>query len=54
MEIARSALLKARKPDRYKYDEAMFEEYVRQKARLFAEAQPIMVGLYDKNGILTF
>ncbi|KAH7111262.1 hypothetical protein B0J11DRAFT_598641 [Dendryphion nanum] len=42
-EIARSALLKARKPDRYKYDEAMFEDYVGQIARLFSEAQPTTV-----------
>ncbi|KAH7108729.1 hypothetical protein B0J11DRAFT_241648 [Dendryphion nanum] len=42
-EIARSALLKARKPDRYKYDEAMFEDYVGQIARLFSEAQPMTV-----------
>ncbi|KAH7111054.1 hypothetical protein B0J11DRAFT_473541 [Dendryphion nanum] len=42
-EIARSALLKARKPDRYKYNEAMFEDYVGQIARLFSEAQPTTV-----------
>jgi hypothetical protein len=42
-EIARSALLKARKPGRYKYDEAMFEAYVGQIASLFSEAQPITV-----------
>jgi hypothetical protein len=43
-EIARSALLKARKPDRYKYNEAMFEDYVGQIAMLFSEARPITVG----------
>jgi hypothetical protein len=42
-EIARSALLKARKPDRYQYDEAIFEDYVAQIARLFSEARAITV-----------
>jgi hypothetical protein len=42
-EIARSALLKARKPDRYKYSEAAFEDYVGQIVSLFSEAQPLTV-----------
>ena len=37
-EIARSAFLKARKPNCFKYDKAMFEDYVGQIARLFSEA----------------
>jgi Protein of unknown function (DUF3723) len=40
-EIARSALFKARKPDRYKYSEAAFEDYVEQIVNLFSAAQPV-------------
>jgi hypothetical protein len=42
-EIARSALLKARKPARYKYSEAAFEDYVEQIVNLFSAAQPVTV-----------
>ncbi|KAH8799664.1 hypothetical protein F5884DRAFT_758143 [Xylogone sp. PMI_703] len=42
-EIARSVLLKACKPDRYKYDKAMFEDYVGQIVSLFSGARPITV-----------
>ncbi|RDL36214.1 uncharacterized protein BP5553_06826 [Venustampulla echinocandica] len=38
-EIARSALLKARKPDCYKYNEAAFEDYVEHIVNLFSAAQ---------------
>ncbi|KAH7308867.1 hypothetical protein BKA65DRAFT_414915, partial [Rhexocercosporidium sp. MPI-PUGE-AT-0058] len=37
-EIARNALLKARKPDLYQYDEAALEAHVAQIARLFTTA----------------
>jgi hypothetical protein len=40
-EIARSALLKARKPDRYEYDDALFEAHVGQIARMFSTAIPL-------------
>jgi hypothetical protein len=40
-EIARNALLKARKPDRYQYDEAVFEDCVEQIVRMFSKAQPV-------------
>jgi hypothetical protein len=39
-EIARNALLKARKPDRYQYTEAVFEDNVERIVRLFSSAQP--------------
>jgi Protein of unknown function (DUF3723) len=40
-EIAHSALLKARKPDYYKYSEVVFEDYVEQIVNLFSTAQLI-------------
>ena len=40
-EIARSALLKARKPDRYEYDDALFEAHVGQIVRMFSTAIPL-------------
>jgi hypothetical protein len=40
-EIARSALLKARKPDRYQYDQTVLEANVAQIVRLFATATPL-------------
>ncbi|KAK6380192.1 hypothetical protein LTS17_005381 [Exophiala oligosperma] len=40
-EIARNALLKARKPDRYQYDEIGFEALVSQIVTLFASATPL-------------
>ncbi|KAF1948546.1 hypothetical protein CC80DRAFT_556252 [Byssothecium circinans] len=40
-EIARNALLKARKPDRYKYDDATFEDHVNQIVRMFTSASPL-------------
>jgi Protein of unknown function (DUF3723) len=40
-EIARNALLKARKPDRYRYDQTVLEANVAQIVRLFATATPL-------------
>jgi hypothetical protein len=40
-EIALNALLKARKPDRYQYDQAILEANVAQIVRLFATAAPL-------------
>ena len=40
-EIARNALLKARKPDRYQYDEAVLEAHITQIVRLFMTATPL-------------
>ncbi len=42
-EIARRALLQARKPDRYKYSEAALKDYVEQIVNLFSAAQPLTV-----------
>jgi len=39
-EIARSALLKARKPDRYEYDDTLFESYISQIVEVFSTATP--------------
>jgi Protein of unknown function (DUF3723) len=40
-EIARSTLLKARKLDCYEYDDAFFEAYVEQIAKMFSTAIPL-------------
>jgi Protein of unknown function (DUF3723) len=40
-EIARDALLKARKPGRYEYDEAAFEHHLGQIVRMFSTARPV-------------
>ena len=40
-QIARNALLKARKPDRYRYDEAALEAHVAQIVELFTTATPL-------------
>ena len=40
-EIARKALLKARKPDRYSYDNAALEAHVAQIVKLFTTAAPL-------------
>ena len=37
-EIARSALLKARKPDRYEYDDVVLESHIAQIVRMFSTA----------------
>jgi hypothetical protein len=39
----RSALLKAWKPDCYEYDDALFKAYVRQIARIFLTAIPLLL-----------
>ncbi|KAK5188863.1 hypothetical protein LTR96_010867 [Exophiala xenobiotica] len=41
-EIARDALLKARKPDQYRYDKATFEGYVEQMLKMFDSARPVI------------
>lgn len=43
--IARDALLKARKPDRYKYNKSDLESHIEQILRLFATAKPLLVEL---------
>ncbi|KAK5065433.1 hypothetical protein LTR84_001271 [Exophiala bonariae] len=43
-QIARNALLKARKPDRYRYNEAHLEDYVGRIVELFMTATPLPVG----------
>jgi hypothetical protein len=40
-EIARAALLKARRSDRYAYDDAVFEEHVDEIIRVFSQARPL-------------
>ncbi|KAL5331184.1 hypothetical protein ACEPPN_000713 [Leptodophora sp. 'Broadleaf-Isolate-01'] len=40
-EIALNALLKARKPDRYQYDQTVLEANVTQIVRLFATTTPL-------------
>jgi hypothetical protein len=40
-EIARSALLKAWKPNRYEYDNAVFESHIAQIVRMFSAATPL-------------
>lgn len=40
-EIARKALLQARRPDRYIYDEAILEACVEEVTKLFSNAQPL-------------
>lgn len=42
-EIAREALLNARKPDRYEYNEQTLESHIEQIVRLFATATPLSV-----------
>ena len=42
-EIARDALLKARKPGRYEYDNTAFEDHVGQIVRIFSTARLIAV-----------
>jgi hypothetical protein len=39
--MARNVLLKARKPDRYQYDQTVLEANVAQIVRLFAIATPL-------------
>jgi hypothetical protein len=39
-EIARQALLKARNPEQYEYDDATFESHVSRIVRLFTKAVP--------------
>ncbi|KAJ4519899.1 hypothetical protein HRR75_001760 [Exophiala dermatitidis] len=41
-EIARDALLRARKPGQYRYDKATFEDYVEQMLKMFDSARPVM------------
>jgi hypothetical protein len=40
-QIARKALLEARRPDRFKYDAAAFEEHIEQMVRFFSTAEAL-------------
>lgn len=42
-DIARDALLRARKPDRYEYNDSDLESHIEQIVRLFATAKPLVV-----------
>ena len=42
-DIARDVLLRARKPDRYEYNDSDLESHIEQILRLFATAKPLVV-----------
>jgi hypothetical protein len=51
-EIACSALLKARKPDHYKYNDALFESYISQNSRNVFNSDAIKIQATDSSTCL--